>query len=137
MRAVLAARAKNDMALKLNQAGFDHAKQLVNEDHFVSDQRDAWSDDQPSTEEENEFIEAHGFHEYSKWHLGIDDAEPEATKKKYKFPYGDFLDVHRCALISAESRAGQYKHFDVERAAIQLREMIDAQQTPKARGQAS
>jgi hypothetical protein len=137
VRAVLAARAKNDMALKLNQAGFDHAKQLVNEDHFVSDQRDAWSDDQPSTEEENEFIEAHGFHEYSKWHLGIDDAEPEATKKKYKFPYGDFLDVHRCALISAESRAGQYKHFDVERAAIQLREMIDAQQTPKARGQAS
>lgn len=137
MRAVLAARANNDMALKLNEAGFDHAKKLVDEDHYVNDQRDAWSDDQPSAEEENEFIEAHGFHEYAKWHLGVDDAEPENTKKRYSFPYGDFLDVHRCAVISAESRAGQYKHFDVERAAAHLLGMIDAKETPKARSQAS
>ena len=37
------------MALKLNEAGFDYAKKLVGEDHFVRDQRDAWSEDQPST----------------------------------------------------------------------------------------
>jgi hypothetical protein len=125
------------MALKLNEAGFDHAKKLVNEDNFVNDQRDAWSDDQPSPAEENEFIEANGFPEYSKWHLGIDDAEPENTKKRYSFPYGDFLDVHRCAIISAESRAGQYKHLDIERAAAHLLGMIDAKEAPKARGQAS
>jgi len=125
------------MALKLNEVGFDHAKKLVDEDHFIRDQRDAWSEDQPSPAEENEFIEADGFHEYSKWHLGIDDAEPEGTKKRYKFPYGDFVDVHRCALLSAESRAGQYKHFDIERATADLLAMIDAKETPKARGRAS
>ncbi len=125
------------MALRLNEAGFDHAKKLVDEHHFLSDQRDAWSEDQPSTGEENQFIEAHGFEEYSKWHLGINDAEPEGTKKRYSFPYGDFADVHRCAVLSAESRAGQYKHFDIERAAAYLRGMIDAKEIPKARSRAS
>lgn len=125
------------MALKLNEAGFDHAKKLVEEDHFVRDQRDAWSEDQPSAEEENEFIEAHGFREYSQWHLGIDDAEPEDTKKRYKFTHGDFVDVHRCAVLAAESRAGEYKHIDIERAAVHLLGMIDAKETPKAKGRAS
>jgi hypothetical protein len=125
---------EEDMALKLNEAAFDHAKELVNEEHFVNDQRDAWSEDQPSAEEENEFIQQYGFGEYSKWHLGIDDEEANDTKKKYKFPYGDFIDVHRCAILSAESRAGQYKHFDIERAALQLREMIDGKETTKAHG---
>jgi hypothetical protein len=117
------------MALKLNEVAFDHAKKLVSEDLFVNDQRDAWSEDQPTAEEENEFIQENGFAEYSKWHLGIDDEEPSDTKKKYKFPYGDFVDVHRCALLAAESRAGQYKHLDIERAALQLREMIDGKET--------
>jgi len=48
------------------------------------------------------------------WHLGIDDDKPQNTKKHYKYPYGDFEKVHRCALLSAESLAGQYKHFDIE-----------------------
>ena len=121
------------MAVKLNKNAFSHAKTLVNENHVVRDERDAWSEDQPSTQQENEFIEKHGFREYAKWHLGIDDAEAEEVKKRYKFPYGDFVDVHRCAVISAESRAGQYKHFDIERAAADLHEMIDAKETTAAR----
>jgi hypothetical protein len=32
-----------------------------------------------------------------------------------------------CGVLSAESRAGQYKHLDVERAAAHLHGMIDAQ----------
>jgi hypothetical protein len=47
------------------------------------------------------------------------------TKGRYKFPFGDFKRVHRCAVLSAESRTGQYKHLDVERAAALLHEMID------------
>ncbi len=70
------------------------------------------------------FIRLHGFGEYAKWHLGIDDAHAENTKQRYKFPYGDFKNVHRCALLAAQSRAGQYQHYDIERAAIELREMI-------------
>jgi hypothetical protein len=60
------------------------------------------------------------------WYLGINDARPKDTKGHYEFPYGDFKKVHRCGVITAESRAGQYKHFDIEKAAHHLHEMIDA-----------
>ncbi|MDB6110772.1 MAG: hypothetical protein JWR69_2522 [Pedosphaera sp.] len=113
------------MAVKLNKRAFEHAKKLVDEDRVVLDERDAWSEHQPSTEEENEFIRLHGFDEYGKWYLGIDDEEKEDTKARYKFPYGDFKKVHRCAVLSAESRAGQYKHFDIENAAAHLHGMLD------------
>ncbi len=114
------------MAVKLNRTGFEYAKELIAAGKAVQDERDAWSEHQPSTQQENEFIHAHGFEEYGKWHLGIDDEAGEDTKQRYKFPYGDFEKVHRCAVLSAESRAGQYKHFDIERAAAHLHGMIDA-----------
>ena len=113
------------MAVKLNRTSFEYAKELVTQGKVVVDERDAWSEHQPSTQQENHFIDAHGFSEYGKWHLGIDDEQDENTKKRYKFPYGDFEKVHRCAVLSAESRAGQYKHFDIERAAAHLHGMIE------------
>jgi hypothetical protein len=113
------------MSVKLNRVAFEHAKELVTQGKVVVDERDAWSEDQPSTRQENDFIEAHGYEEYAKWHLGIDDEQQESTKKRYKFPYGDFKKVHRCAVLSAESRAGQYKHLDIERAAAHLHGMIE------------
>jgi len=78
------------MAAKLNQRAFEHAKKLIEDGQFVHDERDLWSEHQPTTEQENEFIAAHGFGEYAKWHLGIDDGEPEGTKGRYKFPMGTF-----------------------------------------------
>jgi hypothetical protein len=114
------------MPTKLHESGFDFAKSLVKDKRLVIDERDAWSEHQPSTQQENNFIEKHGFRQYGKWHLGIDDEEPEGTKARYKFPYGDFKKVHRCAILSAESRAGQYKHFDIEMACAHLHGMIDA-----------
>jgi hypothetical protein len=114
------------LAVKLNTTAFDYGKELVLKGRRVFDERDAWSEHQPSAEKENEFIRAHGFQEYGKWHLGIDDEFPEHTKRRYKFPYGDFQRVHRCAVLSAESRAGQYKHYDIENAAAHLHGMIDA-----------
>jgi hypothetical protein len=113
------------MSVTLNNKGLDFAKKLINEGHVVVDDRDAWSEHQPSTEEENKFIRLHGFDEYSKWHLGIDEDESEDTKERYKFPYGDFKDVHRCGILSGESRAGQYKYLDIENAAAHLHGMID------------
>jgi hypothetical protein len=113
------------MAVKLNKIAFDHAKKLVNKGHVELDDRDAWSEHRSSAEEENEFIRAHGFGEYAKWHLGIDDDEDEYAKGRYKFPYGDFENVHRCAVISAESRAGQYKYQNIENAAAHLHGMLD------------
>ena len=124
------------MAVKLNKTAFDYAKRLVEEDHFVRDERDTWSEHQPSTQDENDFVQQHGFQEYAEWHLGIDDEQPENTKKRYRFPYGDFVDVHRCAVLSAESRAGQYKHFDIEAAAAHLHGMID-EKKQKARAKSA
>jgi hypothetical protein len=114
------------MTVKLNKKAFEHAKELVRQGHVVVDERDAWSEHQPSAQVENEFIELHDFNEFGKWHLGIDDEKREQTKGRYKFPYGDFEDVHRCGVISAESRAGQYKYYDIENAAAHLHGMVDA-----------
>jgi hypothetical protein len=114
------------MSVKLNQRAYDHAKQQVNGGHVVIDDRDDWSEHQPTADDENEFIDAHGWGEYSKWHLGVDDEQRKETKGHYKFPYGDFTDVHRCAVLSAESRAGQYKHEEIKRAAAHLHGMLEA-----------
>ena len=114
------------MAVELNKRAYDHAKELIQAGDVVFDERDAWSEHRPSAEKENEFIRLHGFREYGNWYLGIDDTENEETKGRYEFPYGDFNNVHRCGVISAESRAGQYKHYDIENAAAHLHGMIDA-----------
>jgi hypothetical protein len=114
------------MTVRLHSAGARHARQLVKAGKAVFDERDAWSEDQPSTDEENAFIEKHGMAPYGLWHLGVDDEKPADTKAHYKFPYGDFERVHRCGLLAAESRAGQYKHFDIEREAAHLLGMLDA-----------
>jgi hypothetical protein len=113
------------MAVKLNKKAFEHAKGLIGERKVVLDERDAWSEHQPSAQQENDFIQLHGFREYGKWYLGIDDEEGEETKGRYKFPYGDFEKVHRCAVLAAESRAGQYKYLDIENAAAHLHGMIE------------
>ena len=120
-------------AVRLNQDAFDYARELIRQEHIVADDRGAWSQHQPSAEEENEFIRLHGFGEYAKWHLGIDDAHGEKTKARYKFPYGDLKNIHRCALLAVESRAAQYKHYGIETAALELREMISASNGIKKR----
>ena len=113
------------LAVKLNERAFEHAKQSVQKGSCVSDDKDKWSEQQPSAEEENKYIEKNGIEEYGKWYLGIDTDENKDNKGRYKFPYGDFKRVHRCGVLSAESRAGQYKHFDIEKAAAHLHGMID------------
>jgi hypothetical protein len=112
-------------ALKLNEGAVNHCRELVQAGHVVTDEsRASWSEHQPSAEQENEFIRLHGFEEYAKWHLGIDEEHAENTKARYKFPYGDFRNVHRCALLAAKSRAGQYKYRDIENAADQIAGLI-------------
>jgi hypothetical protein len=117
----------NIMTVKLHKTGYSHARELVDEGKVTRDERDDWSEHQPSAEEENEFIRRHGLAEFGQWHLGVDPDESRDTKAHYKFPYGDLKRVHRCAVISAESRAGQYKYPDIEKAAKHLLELIDAE----------
>ena len=114
------------MAVKLNRRAYQQARKLIDDGKAMVDGRDDWSEHQPSTEEENRFIERHGYDGFARWHLGEDDEAGKETKRRYKFPYGDFTRVHRCALLAAESRAGQYKYDDIEGAAHRLHRMLEA-----------
>jgi hypothetical protein len=121
-----------EMAVRLNDRAFRHAQQLIEQGDFASDDRDEWSDHKPAAARENQYIDAHGFEEYGKWYLGINTDQDENTKGHYEFPYGDFDSVHRCGVLSAESRAAQYGHTDIESAAAHLHGMIDAARRKKA-----
>jgi hypothetical protein len=121
------------MATKLNQDAFEHAKQLIAKDHVVLDERDEWSEHQPTTHQENRFIKDMGIGAYAQWYLGVDDEKPQDTKERYTFPYGDFERVHRCGVLSAEGRIAQYEHHDIEQAAAQLKKMLDSVQSKQAR----
>ena len=114
------------------KTAFDHAKRLVGEGKAVLDERDDWSEHQPSAADENRVIDERGWDEFGRWHLGRDDGHRPETKAHYKYPYGDFEDVHRCAVLSAEVRAAQYDHDDIERAAAHLHGMLDAVRTRQA-----
>jgi hypothetical protein len=114
------------MAVKLSQASYDFAQERIKEGHYVIDDRDDWSEHEPSAAQENEFIEAHGWREYAKWHLGVDDEQKPETKGRYKFPYGDFNDVHRCGILAAESRAAQNEYDDIAGAAAHLHGMLES-----------
>ena len=113
------------MAVKLNSRAFDHAKTLIKEGKFVADDRDAWSEHQPSSEEENRYIKDHGFEEYARWHLGFDDEATEGTKGRYKFPYGDFK---RLTVVACwpQSLRRQRSYYDIELAIAHLHGMLDA-----------
>ena len=113
------------MAIKLNKPAVELARKLVREGKVVKDERDAWSEHAPSSDQENTFVEKNGWTDYSHWHLGIDDEESADTKGKYSFPFGDFTKVHRCGVISLESRAAQFDHDEIAKAAKSLLELID------------
>ncbi|MGV2984634.1 hypothetical protein ACNPNP_13105 [Microbacterium sp. AGC85] len=113
------------MAMKLNESALTHARGLLRRGQYTADERDAWSEHAPTTDQENDFIEENGLREFAKWHLGEDTDMGEDTKGRYRFPYGDFRTLHRCAVISGESRAGQYKHGTIEKALRGLLEAID------------
>jgi hypothetical protein len=113
-------------SVRLNNAAYDHAKHFIQNDRYVIDDRDEWSEHQPLSDDENRYIKAHGIQAYAKWHLGIDDSKSSDSKGRYKFPYGDLTNVHRCAVLSAEVRAGQYKYADIKQAAAHLHGMLEA-----------
>jgi hypothetical protein len=111
---------------RLNPAALDYARQLITQGRAVNDKHGEWGKHQPSIDNENEFIRSHQWEEYSRWHLAIDESHSANTKARYKFPLGDFYNVHRCALIAIQSRARQYKYSDIERAATELLKMMEA-----------
>jgi len=114
------AHAEERPFVKLNLAAFEHARALIRQGRFLADGKGSWAMHHPSRAAENEFIRVHGFTEYAKWHLGIDERQPENTKASYKFPFGDFENIHRCGLLAASGRSGRLGYRDVEAAAAKL-----------------
>ncbi len=107
------------------------AKRLIRRGCYIADERDAWREHRPPTEVENGYLLERGWEEYAKWYLGIDRDEHRDVKAKYKFPFGDFEDVHLCGLASIESGARLYAHDEIETAAHELRAMIDGRRRPQ------
>lgn len=111
--------------LKLNENAFAYARELITEGHVVLDKKNEWGDHHPTAQQDNDFIRDHGFAEYSRWHLGIDPRHVQGSKARSKFPFGDFKNIHRCALLAVKSRAHQYGYSDIENAAERLLEMME------------
>jgi hypothetical protein len=118
-------QAKIERRVRLNETAYEHARRMITEGMALIDERDDSSEHQPTAEQENEFIRAHGWIAYARWYLGINEEAAEQTKARHEFPYGDFEKVHRCGVLAAESRAAQYDHADIETAAAHLHGMLD------------
>ena len=119
--------------VRLNESAFAYAQELIAQERVVVDKKNSWRDHHPMAEEENEFIRVHGFAEYRKWYLGIDETHSEGTKARYKFPFGDFRNLHRCGLLAVKSRAHQFGYSDIEKAAIRLIEIVNSKEENQGR----
>ncbi|MBB3674955.1 hypothetical protein [Modestobacter versicolor] len=108
----------------VNEAGVAHARELIDAGEYDADTE--WSQAAPSAAEQNEERDDEGQEGYAQWHLAVDESKGEGTKGRYRFPYGDFSRVNRAALIHAKQRAAQNDHPEIERAADQLLERLDA-----------
>ena len=130
-RVIPAVSETGTKAVRLNETSVRHARDLIEQGCVLVDLRNAWGERQPSANAENEFIRQYGFAEYASWHLGVDESHAQNTKARYKFPFGDFKNVHRSALLAAKNRARQYGYSEIENVANTLLEMIES----KERGQ--
>jgi hypothetical protein len=108
---------------RVNKDAVAQARKLIDAGKF--DDATEWSDAAPSADEENAEIERHGYAGYGAWHLAVDPDAGEDTKKRYAFPYGDFSQVNRAALIHAKQRAAQNGHDDIEKVADDLLGFLD------------
>ena len=108
----------------VNQAGVEHARQLIDARQYVL--RSEWGDVQPSADQQNAYLEKHAWDEYAAWHLGLTDGAADHTKARYAFVYGDFRRVHRIGLIACLYRAAEWRHKQIELAAHDLLQRLDA-----------
>jgi hypothetical protein len=100
------------------------AERLIRGRQYVLDSD--WGEVQPGAAEQNAYLEHHTWEEYAAWHLGLTDDASDETKARHAFVYGDFRRVHRTALIACVYRASEWRHKEVELAAHDLLQLLDA-----------
>src|ERR1041384_3105641 len=108
----------------VNKAGVKHCRELIDAHQYVV--RSDWGLVQPKADAQNAFLDNHSWDEYSAWHLGLTESASDETKARYAFVYGDLRRVHRSALIACVYRASEWRHKDVELAAHDLLQHLDA-----------
>jgi hypothetical protein len=108
----------------VNQAAVARAEQLMDARQYVL--RSEWSQVQPRAEQQNAFLASHSWEEYAEWHLGLTEGAQDETKARYAFVYGDFRRVHRMGLIACYYRAAEWRHKEIELAAHDLLQRLDA-----------
>lgn len=108
----------------VNQAAVKRARHLIDARQYVLNSD--WGKVQPGAQEQNEFLKSHSWDEYAEWHLGLTGGAAEHTKARYAFVYGDFRRLHRTGLIACVYRASEWRHKEVELAAHDLLQYLDA-----------
>jgi hypothetical protein len=108
----------------LNKAAVEHARQLIEGRQYVLNSD--WGDVQPNADAQNRYLDNHSWDEYGSWHLGLTDGANDETKARYAFVYGDLRRLHRSGLIACVYRASEWRHKEVELAAHDLLQRLDA-----------
>jgi hypothetical protein len=108
----------------VNERGVARARQLIEARQYVLESD--WREVQPRAADENAFLASHSWEEYAGWHLGLTDGAGERTKARYAFVYGDFRRLHRMGLIACHYRAAEWRHKEIELAAHDLLQLLDA-----------
>jgi hypothetical protein len=108
----------------INQAAVEHVERLIDGRQYVLDSD--WGEVQPRAEAQNSYLERHSWDEYASWHLGLTEGASDETKARYAFVCGDFRRVHRTALIACVYRASEWRHKEIELAAHDLLQRLDA-----------
>jgi hypothetical protein len=109
---------------RVNDRALARARQLIDARQYVL--QSDWREAQPRAEQENAFLASHSWDEYAEWHLGLTDGAAEHTKARYAFVYGDFRRLHRMGLIACHYRAAEWRHKEIELAAHELLQRLDA-----------
>jgi hypothetical protein len=108
----------------LNPAAVEHARKLIRSRQYVLDSD--WGSVQPRAAAENAFLKQHSWDDYAAWHLGLTEGAAEETKARYAFTYGDLRRLHRTGLIACVYRASEWRHKEIELAAHDLLQELDA-----------
>ncbi len=108
----------------VNDRAVDRARRLIDARQYVLESD--WGTVQPRADAENAFLASHSWDEYAEWHLGLTDGAREQTKARYAFMYGDFRRIHRMGLIACLYRAAEWRHKEIELAAHELLQHLDA-----------
>jgi hypothetical protein len=109
---------------EVNSKAAARARSLIDSRQYVLESE--WADAQPNADRENRYLASHTWDDYALWHLGLTVGATEETKARYAFVFGDFRRVHRAGVIACQYRAAQWRHKQIELAAHDLLQYLDA-----------